>query len=199
MFTKVYLASASPRRKELLAQIGVPCDIHPVDLDESAIAGESPQAYVRRLAIAKAAAGWDLITALGQPPLPVIGSDTSVVFSGQTLGKPRNKADALNMLQALSGNQHTVMSAVAIQFEDRVECQLSCTEVFFKPLSLPLIERYWASGEPADKAGAYGIQGYGAAFVQRIDGSYSGVVGLPLAETISLLERFDVGYWLDNR
>lgn len=197
MFNKVYLASASPRRKELLAQIGVPCDTHPVDLDESSLPGESPEAYVRRLAIEKAAAGWNLIETLEKPLLPVIGSDTSVVFAGHTLGKPSDQADAVRTLQALSGQQHTVMSAVAMQFEDRVECQLSCTEVFFKPLSLALIERYWATGEPADKAGAYGIQGYGAAFVQRIEGSYSGVVGLPLAETISLLERFDVAYWLD--
>ena len=196
MFEKVYLASASPRRRELLAQIGVPCDIHPVDLDESELFGESPEEYVRRLAIGKAAAGWDLIGELGKPALPVMGSDTSVVFDGQTLGKPEDKAHAMSMLQCLSGNRHTVMSAVAIQFEDRVECQLSCTEVFFKPLSDELIERYWATGEPADKAGAYGIQGYGAAFVQRIEGSYSGVVGLPLTETIHLLERFDVGYWL---
>lgn len=196
MYNKIYLASASPRRKELLAQIGVPCEIHPVDLDESELFGESPEEYVRRLAVGKAAAGWDLTNEQGKPALPVLGSDTSVVFDGQTLGKPEDKEHALHMLQSLSGNRHTVMSAVALQFEDRVECQLSCTEVFFKKLSPTLLERYWESGEPADKAGAYGIQGFGAAFVQRIEGSYSGVVGLPLMETISLLERFEVGYWL---
>ncbi|MDX1692131.1 MAG: nucleoside triphosphate pyrophosphatase [Ketobacteraceae bacterium] len=195
MFEKVYLASGSPRRRELLAQIGVPCEVYPVDLDESELFGESPEDYVRRLAIGKAAAGWDLTQEAGKPPLPVIGSDTSVVLDGQTLGKPEDKTHALSMLQSLSGTEHTVMSAVAMQFEGRVECQLSCTAVYFRPLPAELIERYWATGEPADKAGAYGIQGFGAAFVERIEGSYSGVVGLPLMETISLLERFGVTYW----
>lgn len=195
MFDRVYLASASPRRRELLAQIGVRFDVHPVDLDESEIMGESPEEYVQRLAIGKAAAGWDLTQSLNNPPLPVIGSDTSVVFDGQILGKPENKAQGLAMLQALSGNTHTVMSAVAVQFEDRVECQLSCTKVEFKTLPPTLIERYWDTGEPLDKAGAYGIQGFAAAFVKRIEGSYSGVVGLPIMETVTLLDRFNVSYW----
>ena len=199
MFDKVYLASGSPRRRELLAQIGVPCEVYPVDLDESALSGESPQDYVRRLAVAKAAAGWERVRELDKPPLPVMGSDTSVVFDGQILGKPESKAHGLAMLQSLSGQQHTVMSAVALQFEESVECQLSCTKVFFKSLSTDLIERYWHTGEPADKAGGYGIQGFGAAFVERIEGSYSGVVGLPLMETISLLEQFGVSYWHSER
>ncbi|MCG8671877.1 MAG: Maf-like protein [Pseudomonadales bacterium] len=195
MFEQVYLASGSPRRRELLDQIGVRYDVYPVDLDESYIWGESADEYVRRLAIGKAAAGWDQIEELKKTPFPVIGSDTSVVLDGQTLGKPEDKEHAIEMLEALSGNTHTVMSAVAMQFEDRVECQLSCTEVFFNPISNEQISRYWDTGEPADKAGAYGIQGFGAAFVKRIEGSYSGVVGLPLIETIALLERFNVSYW----
>ncbi|PIE41961.1 MAG: hypothetical protein CSA49_01055 [Gammaproteobacteria bacterium] len=195
MFDQVYLASASPRRRELLQQIGVKHKVYPVDLDESWNSGESPEEYVCRLAAAKAAAGWNLINAQHKTACPVMGADTSVVFDGHILGKPQGKQHALAMLRTLSGASHRVMSAVAMQFADRVECRLSCTDVVFRSLTEDLLERYWQSGEPADKAGAYGIQGFGAAFVKRIEGSYSGVVGLPLAETIALLEHFNVSYW----
>lgn len=195
MFDKVYLASGSPRRRELLSQIGVAFEVNPVDLDESEWVGESPEDYVRRLAIGKAAAGWDAIETAAKPLLPVIGADTSVILEGQILGKPTDREHGIQMLRSLSGNRHTVLSAVAMQFQHRVECLLSVTDVIFRQLPDALIERYWQTGEPADKAGAYGIQGFAAVFVARIEGSYSGVVGLPLLETSQLLERFDVSYW----
>ncbi|MCG8314135.1 MAG: Maf-like protein [Pseudomonadales bacterium] len=195
MYKKIVLASGSPRRRELLTQIGVFYEVQPVDIDESELFGEAPDEYVRRLAIGKAAAGWDLKCEDSPEKVPVLGSDTTVVFDDQTLGKPEDEAHALAMLQSLSASTHWVMSAVAMQFEDRVECRLCSTEVRFKQLTETQIKRYWATGEPADKAGAYGIQGFGAIFVEQIQGSYSNVVGLPLKETAELLDRFDVSYW----
>ena len=195
MFAKIVLASGSPRRRELLTQIGVDFHVQPVDIDESELFGEAPDEYVRRLAVGKAAAGWDLSCEDAAEKFPVLGSDTTVVYDGQILGKPENREHAFAMLQSLSGATHTVMSAVAVQFEDRVECRLCSTEVRFRQVTQSQMERYWATGEPADKAGAYGIQGYGAIFVEHIHGSYSNVVGLPLMETAELLDRFDVSYW----
>ena len=195
MFEQLYLASASPRRQELLSQIGVRYAVYPVDLDESEAFGESPQEYVSRLAIGKAAAGWDKTQSLNLTPLPVLGADTVVVFDGEIWGKPVNRDDGISKLLALSGNLHTVMTAIAVQFEHNVEYRLCCTDVVFKSIPRELAERYWETGEPLDKAGGYGIQGYGAIFVERIEGSYSGVVGLPLTEVAALLERFNVKYW----
>ena len=184
------LASGSPRRAELLRQIGARFCRRPVDIDETPLAGEAPAAYVERLALEKA-----LAAQAADGSLPVMGSDTTVVIDDRILGKPADESDAVAMLMALSGRSHRVLTAVALVAADRRETRVSATEVTFAPLTEELCRRYWATGEPADKAGAYGIQGRGAVFVERLSGSYSGVVGLPLAETRALLESFDIGYW----
>ncbi len=169
-----------------------------MDIDESVFCGEDSKNYVIRLAKAKAVAGWN--TALqreyGAAVPPVLGSDTAVVHGGDILGKPESRAQAQDMLSRLSGDCHQVFSAVAVKQGETIESRLSCTKVWFKKISAREIEAYWLSGEPADKAGAYGIQGFGAVFVERIEGSYSGVVGLPLCETAQLLRLFRVPYWL---
>lgn len=186
---QIILASASPRRAELLNQIDISFRQCAVDLDESVLGGESPRDYVQRLALAKAAAGWRQSRECG---LPVLGSDTTVVIGGDILGKPESREQGLAMLQSLSGNTHSVMTAVALQHGERCCSALSVTEVSFRPLSMAEIENYWHSGEPQGKAGGYAIQGRGAVFVEGIKGSYSGVVGLPLAETWQLLQQMDV-------
>jgi septum formation protein len=179
------LASASPRRRELLEQIGVPHEVLAVDVDESPLPGESPEQLVCRLARDKAVAG----RALSAATRPVLGADTLVVLGGQVFGKPRDAADAMRTLQALSGQVHTVMTAVALAMPDGALLEtLSQTEVRMRPLSPAEILGYWSSGEPAGKAGAYAIQGRGAAFIEHIRGSYSGVMGLPLYETARLLQ-----------
>lgn len=185
-FPTIYLASASPRRRELLEQIGVAFRVIQAEVDETPREGESPAAYVQRLAADKAQAGW----AQSDRTRPVLGADTSVVLDGRILGKPLDRADAIAMLHALSGRSHQVLTAVALVQGERLEQALSLTEVVFKPLTEADCADYWDSGEPADKAGAYGIQGLGALFVSDLRGSYSGVVGLPLAETGELLRRF---------
>ncbi len=186
-----YLASASPRRAELLAQIGVRFATCPTDIDERVLAAEAPAAYVERLARAKAA------VALARLPQGacVLGSDTAVVLDGQILGKPADFTEAQATLRALSGRAHEVLTAVALADATRCEVRVVATRVWFTALSDAQIARYWASGEPCDKAGAYGIQGLGAVFVSRIEGSYSAVVGLPLCETAQLLEAFGVASW----
>jgi septum formation protein len=184
----LYLASSSPRRRELLEQIGVHYTVCPVDVPERAHPGEAPEEYVLRLALAKARAGR---AALGAPA-PVLGADTAVVVEETILGKPRDRADALAMLARLSGRDHRVLSGVALVEGEREESRLSVTRVRFRALAPGEAAAYWASGEPADKAGAYAIQGLAAVFVERIEGSYSGVMGLPLFETAELLERFGV-------
>lgn len=184
------LASASPRRRELLAQIGVDFHVCPADVDETPLPGEPPEATVVRLARAKAAAA----PAGG---LPVLGADTVVVIDGTLLGKPVDAGDAAAMLRRLSGRTHEVMTAVAIAGGGRLASRLSRTQVTFRVLSAAEIARYVAGGEPADKAGAYAIQGQGAVFVAHIAGSYSGVVGLPLCETVDLLDAFAVPWWRD--
>jgi len=193
---KLILASSSPRRRELLEQIGVLFDVKVADVDETPLAGESPEDYVQRLAIAKAR---KVAQDLEQPCL---GSDTSVVLNGTIFGKPQNDADARQMLRALSGQSHQVMSAVAIvqysQAGERSDVQLVSTKVTFKNLTSDQIDKYIATGEPADKAGAYGIQGKGALLVAGIEGSYSNVVGLPLTETAVLLEQYDIPYWQNS-
>lgn len=190
---KLYLASTSPRRRELLLQIGVSFEALRVRVDESLRSGESPQTYVARLALAKAQAGWRQ-SALALK-LPVLGADTTVVCDGRIMGKPLDRADGLAMLRYLSGKAHQVWSAVAIVQADREDSRTVATEVYFRVLAEDEAEAYWQTGEPCDKAGAYGIQGYGSIFVARIEGSYSNVVGLPLMETAQLLAEFDVSVW----
>ena len=184
------LASSSPRRRELLDQIGVSYRVHPVDVDETPLQGETPEDFARRMALTKARAGWKAQLS----GLPVLGADTVVTLEGAILGKPADRSDALHMLGRLSGNTHQVLSAVAIKQADRETVTLSRTRVRFRTLSPAQISDYWDSGEPVDKAGAYGVQGLGALFVEHIEGSYTGVVGLPLFETGQLLAAFGVGH-----
>lgn len=190
------LASASPRRRELLAQVGVaPVLVQVADVDETPQSGEDPAAYVCRLALAKARAVAARRRQAGEPSLPVLGADTTVVLAGELLGKPADAGDARAMLARLSGREHDVLTAVALVAGDREEVRLSRTRVRFRPLSADAVARYVASGEPMDKAGGYGIQRLGGALVAHIEGSYTGVVGLPLGETIDLLDAFSVPYW----
>lgn len=184
--TSIYLASASPRRRELLALLGVPFDILLTDTEELRQEGEAAVAYVRRLAQDKAKAG----VGLAPQERPVLGADTIVVLNGLVLEKPRDEAQAAETLAALSGKQHQVMTAVAIADRHHVMCQLVVTEVTFCNLSQQAICDYIATGEPMDKAGAYGIQGKGGCFVRTITGSYHAVMGLPLVETQELLSNF---------
>ncbi len=195
---RIYLASQSPRRRELLKQIGVNFEVlllrtdprRKVDVDETPHPGEPPDDYVLRICQAKAHAGLATLRFRNLPPFPVLAADTTVTLDGNILGKPADREEAVSMLRQLSGRQHRVLSAVAVAFEDRVEVRLSDTAVTFAALSEERIRRYVLTSEPHDKAGAYGIQGHAACFVQRIEGSYSGVVGLPLAETVELLQSF---------
>jgi len=183
----IYLASRSPRRQELLQQVGVHYELLPVTVDETPAAGEKAADYAQRLALAKAQAGWSSLA--GKNPLPVLGADTVVVANAAIMGKPRDRQQAIEMLQVLSGATHEVLTAVALVAEDRL-VRLNTSRVTFRTLSLPECEAYWESGEPLDKAGAYAIQGLGAAFITRLEGSYSGVMGLPLFETVDMLETF---------
>ncbi|WP_313085600.1 Maf family protein [Pseudomonas sp.] len=188
----LFLASASPRRRELLTQIGVPFTLLPVAIDEAPEAAEAPEAYVQRLAREKALAGLAQAT---DATACVLGADTTVVLNGRILGKPADRADALAMLQALSGREHQVMTAVALADAHRCVVRLVTTRVRMRTIPVAQAEAYWASGEPQDKAGGYAIQGWGAVFVSAVEGSYSAVVGLPLCETAQLLEAFGVPYW----
>ncbi len=180
------LASASPRRRELLAILGVEFSVAPADIDESVLPGEDPVDYVRRMALGKARAG---LAAAGAGAV-VLGADTAVVLDSHILGKPTGRDDALTMLAALAGREHRVLSAVALVAAGRAAEALSTTRVRFRAITAAEAAAYWATGEPADKAGGYGIQGRGSLFVEEIDGSYSGVVGLPLFETGGLLTQF---------
>ena len=175
------LASTSPRRREILGALGLDFRVCHVDVDETPLAGESPEAMVLRLAAAKvdvAAAG---------PSVLVLGADTAVVVDDQILGKPVDEADCLAMLGMLSGRAHQVVTGVALHAPAGTKTAVSVTDVHFREISRDEALAYWQSGEPCDKAGAYAIQGLGGAFVTRIDGSYSGVVGLPVYETLQLL------------
>ena len=189
----LYLASASPRRAELLTQIGVPFCCLPVAIDETPHAGEQADAYVERLAREKATAAWQSLPA--QSGACVLGADTSVVLDGRILGKPRDRADALATLAALSGRTHQVLTAVALRQGQRCESIVVASQVRFRVLREGEAQAYWATGEPCDKAGSYAIQGLAAVFVEALQGSYSGVVGLPLCETAQLLERFGMSCW----
>lgn len=215
----LYLASASPRRAELLQQLGVGHRVIRLAVDETALAGESPEAFVQRVALDKARAGWAQLE--HDQHRPVLGADTVVVVDGQILGKPRDRDHALAMLAQLSGREHRVLSAVAVVGENSIEGmapgagmftenmvdeadlgqdkgvvrerqRLSESQVWFRAISDAERAAYWATGEPADKAGAYAIQGLGALFIERLAGSYSGVMGLPLFETGELLTDFGI-------
>lgn len=188
------LASASPRRADLLQQIGVRFKVLPANIDERNHTRESAVDYVMRMAVEKAQA-----VAANQPlGVPTLGADTAVVLGSEIFGKPRDYDDARAMLQALSGNSHQVLTAVAVDNGETSSALISTTEVTFRHIREYEYLRYWQSGEPRDKAGAYAIQGYGAAFVESLKGSYSGVVGLPIAQTCKLLEAFKVPIWLQE-
>ena len=201
-FDKIHLVSQSPRRRELLRQIGVTAEVillrsapgRPADVDETPHPGEDPQAYSLRVARAKAEAGWRHARARRLPTLPVLGADTVVVLDGDILGKPAHQEEAIEVLRRLSGRSHQVLTAVAVGFDGQLETRLSVSTVCFRALEEAEIRRYAASGYPLDKAGSYGIQGRAAAFVTNLNGSYSGVMGLPLHETAELLQRFEVEF-----
>ena len=197
----IYLASRSPRRRELLAQIGV--KFEPLlfregaradpDTSEAVLAGEPPDDYVRRVTRLKADAAWQrVVMRRGLQRKPVLAADTTVALDGAILGKPADRAEAERTLAALSGKEHRVLTAVAIEFEDRFEMAVSESLVTFAALDEARIAAYVQSGEPFDKAGAYGIQGRAGGFIERISGSYSGIMGLPLFETAELLRKFGI-------
>lgn len=178
----IYLASQSPRRRELLEQIGVDYQVISVDVEESRQSGELAADYVQRLSKDKAMAG-----ALTKHDNPVLGADTIVVLEGSVLEKPISEEHAVAMLLRLSGNTHQVMTAISVVFQEKIHTRMNITSVRFRAISEIEAREYWATGESKDKAGAYGIQGKAAVFVEEIQGSYSAVVGLPLFETASLL------------
>ncbi len=195
---RIYLASRSPRRRELLTQIGIRFDLllfrsgarEDAEVDEAWLPGETPEAYVVRVARIKAAFGADLLGSRKVVPRPVLAADTTLDLDGEIIGKPRNEEDAAAILTRLSGRSHRVLTAIALARDQRIEHRLSISEVRFRPLSAEEIRRYVQSGEPMDKAGAYGIQGRAAMFIEDIKGSHSGIVGLPLCETALLLREF---------
>ena len=194
--TPLFLASGSPRRRELLTQIGVPFQVVSASIDETPLPDECPAAYVERLARAKARAGREhLLGASVSAPFCVLGADTAVVLDDQILGKPVDEANALSMLMALSGREHEVLTAIAILAAERCETRVVRSRVSFRTISQQEAAQYWASGEPQDKAGGYAIQGLAAVFVAGLNGSYSGVVGLPVCETAELLGQFGIPCW----
>jgi septum formation protein len=188
--TMIVLASASPRRKELLQQIGVPFVVLVADIDETPLQGETPSDYVARLAVAKAR------HVAQKTDLPVLAADTTVVLDGHILGKPESAEHWRQMLESMSGQQQEVMTAVALVTGDMVEFRVVTTRVSFRSLSAAMIDAYIATGEGLDKAGGYGIQGMGAVLVSAIEGSYSNVVGLPLSEVSQLLEHAGLPFWV---
>ena len=201
MFEKsIYLASRSPRRRELLRQIGVTFEIiplreaprHPADVDETPRPGETPEAYVLRVACEKAQAAVGITRARRLAGRPVLAADTTVVCDDMILGKPENAAAALRMLSSLAGRAHRVLTAVAVKAGDVIDTRVSESQVWFRALTAEEIRRYIATGESTDKAGAYAVQGRAAAFITRIEGSYSGIMGLPLAETADLLRNHGI-------
>jgi septum formation protein len=189
----IYLASGSPRRRELLQQIGVSFQLVGADLDETALQGESALAYVSRLAQAKATVGWERSRNSGGAP--VLAADTAVVLDGRILGKPKGLNDAMAMLLELSGRAHEVLTAVALRTAGGIEAKVSRSTVTFRSIDRSEARAYWETGEPSDKAGAYAIQGYAAIFISDLKGSYSGVMGLPLFETAALLKAAGVMCW----
>lgn len=188
---RLILASSSPRRQELLTQIGVPFSVQVPAIDETPLVGEAPPAYVQRMAEEKALA----VLAQQKGDVCVLAADTSVIVDGLILGKPADAAEAKAMLLRLSGREHQVLSAIAVADQNRLNSHVVSCKVAFRTLTDAEIEAYWLTGEPRDKAGSYAIQGLGAVFVQAIHGSYSAVVGLPLAETAALLGEFAIACW----
>ncbi|MEQ1772480.1 MAG: Maf family protein [Burkholderiales bacterium] len=197
----IFLASRSPRRRELLRQIGVGHDVlllredpkRGADVDETPHAGETPRGYALRVATAKASAGLQIAARrAGGMIKPVLAADTTIALDDAIIGKPGDAVDAARILKALSGRSHRVITAITMAFAERLETRVSESTVTMSVLDDALIERYIATGEPMDKAGAYAVQGRAAAFITRIDGSYSGIMGLPLAETVELLAAFDI-------
>ncbi|MFO2464991.1 Maf-like protein [Pseudomonas sp. 15FMM2] len=189
----LYLASGSPRRRELLTQIGVPFTVVSASIDETPLAGESPAAYVERLACAKAKAG--LATLADICGVCVLGADTAVILDGKILGKPLDQADAQAMLLALSDREHEVLTAIAVLDGQQCATRLVRSHVRLRSISAQEAMTYWHSGEPQDKAGGYAIQGLAAVFVAGLNGSYSAVVGLPVCETAELLGHFGIPCW----
>ena len=181
----IYLASASPRRSDLLRQIDVTHEVRPVDIDETPRAGELPPRYAQRLAEEKARALWDLLPVAQRRP--VLAADTTVALGDEILGKPVDHEDAARILGRLSGRTHEVHTAVAVLHAGGASARISTSTVEFRRLTRAEIDWYWRTGEPADKAGAYGVQGHAAIFIRHLAGSYSGVMGLPLYETWELL------------
>ncbi|HEX7547246.1 MAG TPA: Maf family protein [Gemmatimonadaceae bacterium] len=192
--SRVILASASPRRRQLLLLVGIDHEVRPADVDESLLPGETPVAHAERLARAKAHA-----VAEREPGAVVIAADTIVVVDGEVLGKPLDARGARTMLRRLSGRTHTVLTAIAVARASRTESAVESVDVTFRPLSDDEIDAYIATGEPMDKAGAYGIQGYGATIVERVDGDYFSVMGLGLRRLVDLLERVGAPYRFQAR
>jgi len=196
--SRIYLASRSPRRRELLHQLGVEHEVltqrikaeRGADIDEAPLPGEPPRYYVLRVCRNKVESGWARVVQRKLPLRGVLAADTTVCVGDAILGTPADTAEAARFLTRLSGREHEVLTAIAFKFGERMETALSATAVRFRALERGEIERYIASGEPMDKAGAYGIQGHAGAFIVEIRGSYSGVMGLPLYETAQLLKRF---------
>lgn len=188
----VYLASGSPRRRQLLQQIGVPFQVLSVTVDESPGHGEEPLAYVARLAAAKAVAG---LRAAGATARPVLAADTAVVIGGEILGKPGGREDGIRMLRLLSGQTHEVLTSIALATRGRTSSRVSRSNVTFREITAAEAGAYWDTGEPRDKAGGYAIQGLGAVFIAQLRGSFSGVMGLPLFETAKLLQAAGVPRW----
>ena len=196
---RIYLASQSPRRRELLKQIGVNFEMllmrsdphRNLDVDETPHAGEASEEYVRRVCLAKSEAGYSALRMRNLPPFPVLAADTAVTLDGKIFGKPANAEHAAAMLRQLSGQEHRVLSAVAVALGEHTEVAVSISTVRLAVLDEERIRRYLLTREYADKAGAYAIQGHAGAFIEHISGSYSGVMGLPLFETVELLRHFD--------
>lgn len=186
---QVYLASASPRRRELLTQIGVRFSVVAVECEEKVASGETAEAYVRRVALEKAQAGW---RAVRPSDVPVLGADTEVILDGRVLGKPRDKAQGIAMLASLAGRTHTVLSAVALVGDGLEVVVVQENSVSLRAMTEAELSAYWDTLEPVDKAGGYAVQGLAAIFIERLEGSYSGVMGLPLFETAKLLREFGV-------
>ena len=196
---RIYLASQSPRRRELLKQIGVNFEMlllrtdsrRNIAVDETCHADETPDNYVRRVSRAKAEAGYGALRFRNLPPFPVLAADTTISLDGNIFGKPETAEQAAAMLRQLSGREHQVLTAVAIVMDEHVEIAVSTSTVRFATLSEDRIRRYLHTREYTDKAGGYAIQGQAGAFIEHLSGSYSGVMGLPLFETVELLQRFD--------
>ena len=196
---RIYLASQSPRRRELLKQIGINYEMlllredphRGADIDETPLTAEVPEVYVQRICKKKARAGWGSLRYRSLPSFPVLAADTTVTVDGMIFGKPENSKQAASMLRQLSGREHRVLSAVAIAMNEHIEVAISISTVRFTALSEERIHRYLLTREYLDKAGGYAIQGQAGAFIEHLSGSYSGVMGLPLYETVQLLQRFD--------